>query len=80
LKVKLSSLRNLKSLKVKRKSLSYQLSKILIDANLAQLPSRSEKEVAELQEVFEVGSSSIPDEMINILLQNSALKEFHIIN
>jgi len=60
--------------------LSYQLSKILIDANLAQLPSRSEKEVAELQEVFKVGSSSIPDEMINILLQNSALKEFHIIN
>jgi hypothetical protein len=80
LKVKLSSLRNLKSLKVKRKSLSYQLSKILIDANLAQLPSRSEKEAARLQEVFKVGSSSIPDEMINFLLQNSTSKEFHIIN
>jgi len=71
---------NLKSLKVKRKLLSYQLSKILIDANLAQLPSRSEKEVAQLQEAFEVGSSSIPDGMIDILLQNSPSTKFHIIN
>jgi hypothetical protein len=71
---------NLKSLKVKRKWLSYQLSKILIDANLAQLPSRSEKEVAQLQEAFKVGSSSILDGMIDFLLQNSPAKKFHIVN
>jgi len=70
----------MKSLKVERKTLSYRLSKILIDANLAQLHPRSEKEAAQLQEVFKVGSSSIPDEIIDFLLQNSTSKEFHIIN
>ncbi|KAK2395522.1 hypothetical protein QL285_057253 [Trifolium repens] len=79
LKLKLPSLCNLKSLKVKMRHVSHGLSKALIDAKLAQLPTRSHEEVAKLQEAFKVGSSSIPDGIVDFLLQNSPSAEVHII-
>jgi hypothetical protein len=57
---------------------SYDLFKALIDAELAQLPTRSYEEVAKLQEAFKVGSSSIPDGIVDFLLQNSPSAEVHI--
>ncbi|AES69174.2 cytochrome C biogenesis protein ccsA, putative [Medicago truncatula] len=80
LKVKLHSLRNLKSLRVKMSRLSCGLSKSLIDAKLAQLPAGSQEEAAKLREAFKEGSSSIPDGIVYFLLQNSPSAKVHIIN
>ncbi|CAJ2635826.1 unnamed protein product, partial [Trifolium pratense] len=71
LKVKLNSCRNLKSLRVKMKNLTDRSSDSLMDAKLAQLPTMSQKEVAKLQEECKEGFSSIPDGIIDFLLQNS---------
>ncbi|XP_024634424.1 F-box/FBD/LRR-repeat protein At1g16930 [Medicago truncatula] len=73
LKVKLPSLCNLKSLRVKMKRISYSLFK-------EQLPTRSKEEFAKLKESFKKGSSSIPDGIVDFLLQNSPSAEVLIIN
>jgi len=57
--------------------LSYPFSNALIDAKLAQHPAMSQKEVAKLQEAFKEGSSSIPEGIIDFLLQNSTSAEVH---
>lgn len=82
MEVKLDSLRKLKSLKVKRKGISARLSKTLIDAKLAQLPDMSfiKKEVYTLREAYKEGSSSIPDGIVQFLIQNSPSAEIHISN
>jgi hypothetical protein len=66
LKLKLPSLCNLKSLKVKIRQVSYD-------------GSKAHEEVDKLQEAFKVGSSSIPDGIVDFLLQNSPSAEVHII-
>ncbi|AES69170.2 F-box/RNI/FBD-like domain protein, putative [Medicago truncatula] len=71
LKVKFHSLRNLKSLTVEMKQLSYCFSNALIDSKLALNPAMSQKEVATLREAFKKRSSSIPEGIIDFLLQNS---------
>ncbi|XP_058782510.1 F-box/LRR-repeat protein 13-like [Vicia villosa] len=79
-KVKLNSLRKLKTLIIKEKGISSTLSGLLINAKLAQKPDRSQEEVAKLTEELKEQSSSIPSEIIGFLLQNSASAKFHIIN
>lgn len=83
LKVDFPYLRNLKSLKVIMKRIPSGLSKKLIDANLAQLPARSQEEASKLQEAFKVGSkssSSILEGILDFLLQNSPSAKVDIIN
>ncbi|XP_058768095.1 putative FBD-associated F-box protein At5g22720 [Vicia villosa] len=80
-KVKLNSLRKLKTLIIKEKGLSFTLSELLINAKLAQNPAaRSQEEVAKLTEELKEQSLSIPSEIIGFLLQNSPSAKFHIIN
>jgi hypothetical protein len=62
------------------KPLSYYSSIGLIDAKLAQLPNGSQEEVSEIKEAFQVGSSSIPEGIVDFLLQNSPSVEVNIIN
>lgn len=76
LKVEFSSLCNLKSLKVKMRQFSDGLSRSLIEANLSQLLSR-------LEEAFKGRSkthSSIPDGIVDFLLQNSPSAKVDVIN
>ncbi|GAU10010.1 hypothetical protein TSUD_120090 [Trifolium subterraneum] len=79
-KLNFRSLCNLKSLEVKMKPLSHYSSKVLIDAKLAQLPTRSQEEVSKIIKAFKFGSSSIPDGIVAFLLQNSPSAEVRIIN
>ena len=60
--------------------LSCGLSKSLINAKLAQLPAGSQKEAAELRGAFKEGSSSVPNGIVNFLLQNSPSANVYIIN
>jgi len=65
------------------KGIPPELSKKLIDANLAQLPAWSQEEASKLQEAFKVGSKSslsIPDGILGFLLQNSPSAKVDIIN
>jgi hypothetical protein len=58
------------------------LSRKLVDANLAQLPARSQ-EVSKLHEAFKLGSkssSSIPEGILDFLLQNSPSAKVDIID
>jgi hypothetical protein len=76
-------LRNLKSLKVKMKGIPPGLSKRLIDANIAQVPAMSQEEASKLHEAFKLGSkssSSIPEGILDFLLQNSPSAKVDIID
>jgi len=61
------------------KRISYSLSKEEV-SNLEQLPNRSQEEVAKLKESLKKGSSSIPDGIVDFLLQNSPSAEVLIVN
>lgn len=61
----------------------FDLSNKLIDANLVKLSARSQEEASKLHEAFKVvskSSSSIPEGILDFLLQNSPLAKVYIIN
>ncbi|KAK2391516.1 F-box/FBD/LRR-repeat protein [Trifolium repens] len=81
LKIKLPSLGNLKSLKVKTKPLTYGFRKTLNAIKLEKIKSR--KEAAKLRKSFKAGlepSAPIPEGIENFLIQNSPLAEVKIID
>ncbi|XP_024629459.1 FBD-associated F-box protein At1g66310 [Medicago truncatula] len=75
LKVEFSSLCNLKSLKVKMRQFTDGLSRTLIEANISQLLSRLEEAFKERSKTH----SSIPDGIVDFLLQNSPSAKVDVI-
>jgi hypothetical protein len=59
------------------KQLSHGSSNSPTNTKLALLPAMSQEEDAKLQEEFKEGSSSIPDGIIDFLLQNSPSAKVH---
>ncbi|GAU32476.1 hypothetical protein TSUD_316830 [Trifolium subterraneum] len=81
LKIKLPSLGNLKSLKVKTKPLAYGFRKTLNAIKLGKIKSR--KEAAKLRKSFKAGlepTAPIPDGILDFLVQNSPWAEVEIID
>ncbi|XP_004501663.1 putative F-box/FBD/LRR-repeat protein At1g78760 [Cicer arietinum] len=81
LKIKLPSLNNLKSLKVKMEEISYGFRLTLRDAKLRK--AKSQKEAAWIRKAFKAGlepSSLIPDGVVDFLLQNSRSAEVDFVD
>ncbi|AES90496.2 cytochrome C biogenesis protein ccsA [Medicago truncatula] len=80
LEVKLPSLCNLKLVEIKMQPLSFALSCILKDAMLMKAAAKSPEEAADLRKTFGAGLEppSIPDGIVDFLLQNSSTAKVNI--